>query len=322
MECSQTCKCCQLHNQRTASLHRHALDEINYYRRLLQMSPVSCIDGFSEDQASHTASSSSTSSAVTTLESMPVEILDRITAFTDGETVWQLSHAVRYYKYISSAMFNVMQCERRPSHPDRLWPAFMWFDTGVGLMAPPDTSVFPVSHLHTVGTYSRILSKHGGYAEVETWEDMETLFGAMPEMLDVRFGARSEGLAKLLAKISESKRGIYTLSYFFQHRDNHMQEIANHLATVPINKIAGDLNAIRFEGPFKTHEQVDLFMENLKGSRVWKVEVVKPWYGEATDEENGSFKFISDQFYERGWCTQNESPYGSRFTFSKSMKTG
>ncbi|KAJ3233128.1 hypothetical protein HDU81_002484 [Chytriomyces hyalinus] len=138
-------------NQRTASLHRHALDEINYYRRLLQLSPLPRIEAFSAsqsgDQATERSSSTSLSftptvSAAATLESMPREILDRIAAFMNGRTIWRLSHAVPYYKYISSAMLDVMKCTNGPRQAQRLWPVLEWH------VGRPGRSAFPISHIH------------------------------------------------------------------------------------------------------------------------------------------------------------------------------
>ncbi|KAI8822812.1 hypothetical protein BJ741DRAFT_635166 [Chytriomyces cf. hyalinus JEL632] len=189
-----------MYNQRTASLHRHVLDEINFYRKLLQMSELPRSEAFSEfqsnDQVSHTSTHLSltpAASATTKLESMPNEILDRIAALMDDKTIWQPSHAIRYYKYISTAMFGVMQLDEKGlRRPSGLWPALKWHNIGIRTPRPrkdgEPISLFPLSHLHAVGTYSRILSKHGGYAEVQTWEGMETVVGALPEMLELTDG--------------------------------------------------------------------------------------------------------------------------------------
>ncbi|KAJ3261427.1 hypothetical protein HDU77_000866 [Chytriomyces hyalinus] len=253
MECSPTCPCCQRHNQRTESLHRHALDEINFYRRLLQMSQLSRIDAFSEfqsgEQLSLTASSSSTLQSVTatipaarTLESMPPEILDRIAAHVDGDAIWLLARAIPYFKYISTAMFEVIRTAK-PNLPRRqisrfFWPEFRWDFIRGGA-----SFTFPLAHLHAVGTYSRILSKHGGHARFHAYEDMNIMLGAMPEKLS--FSLERDGgwpqFAALLTKISGTGRSIYTLYYIHERRDGNApcpDEIGNQLATMSINRIS------------------------------------------------------------------------------------
>ncbi|KAI8820074.1 hypothetical protein BJ741DRAFT_672973 [Chytriomyces cf. hyalinus JEL632] len=115
-----------------------------------------------------------------TLESMPPEILDRIVSFVSGNDILQLCHAVRYFKYISRAMFDFasllkMDFDQRVEMFS-FWPRLM-LD---GLPIP-----VPVSHLHVLQTYSSILPKHGGYASIDDSTGIELIISALPENVEV-----------------------------------------------------------------------------------------------------------------------------------------
>ncbi|KAJ3250125.1 hypothetical protein HDU77_007082 [Chytriomyces hyalinus] len=105
---------------------------------------------------------------------MPPEVLDRIASFVRASDILQLCHAVRYFKYISRAMFEFGHlCEiHKASRPETLWPIV-------------DVSVMKPTHLRALGTYSRVLSKHGGSAYINYKAGMEALLPVLPENLQV-----------------------------------------------------------------------------------------------------------------------------------------
>ncbi|KAJ3225758.1 hypothetical protein HDU78_010569 [Chytriomyces hyalinus] len=101
-----------------------ALDELNFYRKLLQMDPLAGLDEPSADLAIVKPApflGSITRSAA--FETMPPEILNRIVQFVDSESILPLCHSIPYYKYISTAMFDF--AHRFPFEaykPSKLWP--------------------------------------------------------------------------------------------------------------------------------------------------------------------------------------------------------
>ncbi|KAJ3231974.1 hypothetical protein HDU78_007421 [Chytriomyces hyalinus] len=155
-----------LHADHVQSLHQKALDELNFYRKLLQMDPLTSMDAFelsSEIAVDEHALCPGSITRPAAFETMPPEILDRIAQFVDSDSILPLCHALPYYKYISTAMFNF--AHRFPEEkytPSKLWPD-MHFP---GSYIPGKYPEFPIQHLHAVGTYARIISKNSGNVHV------------------------------------------------------------------------------------------------------------------------------------------------------------
>ncbi|KAI8826307.1 hypothetical protein BJ741DRAFT_671479 [Chytriomyces cf. hyalinus JEL632] len=249
---------------------------------------------------------------------MPPELLDRIAAHVDGDSIRYLTHAAPYFKYISSAMFGVMQLVEEDDQylgSSYYWPGLKLDDIGIDTPPPGGGNLYPHSHLNAIESYSRILSKHGGYAEVIAKEGMGIMVYFLPKMLELTvWRAEWKQLANMLIGIREFKRSICALNYLRARGDEAPpDESTNLLGSVRINTFVAwmplpfeiqrvchripnlttlelvspddctgiilaecqNLKEVRFLGPFQTEGQVDCFMENLKESRVRKVGVVK-----------------------------------------------
>ncbi|KAJ3220913.1 hypothetical protein HDU81_011092 [Chytriomyces hyalinus] len=184
------------HELTIQSLQQQILDELNSYRKLLQMPLLTSIDSSILAVSKSAVSTTACPSIDTTptipamhskrlLKAMPPEILDRIASFVSSELdILQLSHAVRYFKYISKAMFD-FGYPLRTLYPQRTvkfnyWPCL---DVVRGRCMP--TLPVPISHLHALQSYSKILSKHGGYASIDDPTGMEVILGALPESIEV-----------------------------------------------------------------------------------------------------------------------------------------
>ncbi|KAJ3047993.1 hypothetical protein HDU99_009303, partial [Rhizoclosmatium hyalinum] len=115
--------------QQNAELERrlaNALADINTLRCMLKAPPVKHIEHALLPESPiisrlnyHVAVTSA--SGKPTLESMPDEVLDRIASFVDAGSIMKLSHAVRYYKYISTAMYAL----KEDYNADEDWPEFV-----------------------------------------------------------------------------------------------------------------------------------------------------------------------------------------------------
>ncbi|TPX70117.1 hypothetical protein CcCBS67573_g06640 [Chytriomyces confervae] len=171
------------------ALQQQMLGQVNSLRKRLQMQPLDSIDSslLSLPAVPETAVCSSSMDTVPseteppsrpTLESMPPEILDQIASCVSGQDILRLCHAVRYFKYISKAMFDFalpLQMQQ-PPRPVELWPRLnvryigKWTRTG---------------QLRQLGIYSRILSQHGGYASLDDSCRVAGIVGALPASLEV-----------------------------------------------------------------------------------------------------------------------------------------
>ncbi|KAJ3255954.1 hypothetical protein HDU77_003453 [Chytriomyces hyalinus] len=206
------CPCCQRHEL----AQRRMLDEVNALRKQLQMQPFEniCESFFARSPTAVCPSARIASSrpdvmpSRRSLESMPPEVLDRIASFVSGDDIAQLCHAVRYFKYISKAMHDfALRLEiRTPPRPADLWPRmcmepFRFFNS-----TPPI--------LRALGTYSRILSKHGGYASFDYYGAMYNEFDALPESLEVSIHDETDlpGLDDFFSMICSAKKNIRKLT--------------------------------------------------------------------------------------------------------------
>ncbi|KAJ3245489.1 hypothetical protein HDU77_009440 [Chytriomyces hyalinus] len=212
MKCPANCPCCLRHELAIQSLQQQMLNEVNSYRKLLQMPSLTSIDSsfvtLLKAPVSNTVCPSiDTVSSILampskrTLESMPPEILDRIASFVrNGHNILKLSHAVRYYKYISKAMFD---------------------------------------------TYSNILYKHGGYASIDDSAGMQAILGALPEIFEVvvNHPQLPADTDDFLDAICTTKRVLSKLSFgidYFEGYENDSSSVellAEWLGTVPIYEL-------------------------------------------------------------------------------------
>ncbi|KAJ3240293.1 hypothetical protein HDU81_004208 [Chytriomyces hyalinus] len=240
------------------------LDEVNSYRKLLQMPLLTRIESsfltLSKTPAPtavcpsiDTVPSISALSSRRTLESMPAEILDRIPSYVSGDDILQLCHAVRYFKYISKAMFD-FGCALPRDNPRRLvhfnfWPC-------VYLRQPPAPEPFeqtlpvPISHLYALQKYSAILSKHGGYASIDDSTGLAML-GALPESIElfVNHAKLTDGMDEFFAAVNFAKSNMreLTLGLDYFERCNSdpasLDMTAKWLVKLPIREL-------RFLSPF------------------------------------------------------------------------
>ncbi|KAJ3232579.1 hypothetical protein HDU77_000821, partial [Chytriomyces hyalinus] len=202
---------CELHGESEESrpnLADKALDELNFYRKLLQMDPLTTLDEPSSDLAivkPATYPGSITRSAA--FETMPPEILDHIAQFVDGESILPLCHSLPYYKYISAAMFDFkIRFEDEMYKPSKLWPDMHFPGTY------SDITAFPIQHMHAAGVYARIISKHGGIVHVPCSKNVVNYMGALPDVVSVHpgEGASSSGWVELLRGLADAKIRIRT----------------------------------------------------------------------------------------------------------------
>ncbi|KAJ3223745.1 hypothetical protein HDU78_011192, partial [Chytriomyces hyalinus] len=195
---------------------------VNSICRIPQMPPLEIIASSFLTQPVSTASCVSTDSVLSkpvtavipTLESMPPEILDLIASFVEGISILRLCHAVRYYKYISQAMFDIgypLTLQKSSKFAQlNFWPCAY-------LRKPSDGDVFatmpiPASHMHAFETYSNILSKHGGYASIDSTS--MTMVGALPKnmVVDVGHATPSPATDKFFGALHNAKKNIWQLS--------------------------------------------------------------------------------------------------------------
>ncbi|TPX54850.1 hypothetical protein CcCBS67573_g09525 [Chytriomyces confervae] len=188
-----------------------ALDELNFYRKLLQMDPLTSMDAFKPSADHAIVEPSACLGPITrsaAFETMPPEILDRIVQFVDGKSIQSLCHAIPYCKYISTAMFDF--AHRFPKErytPSKLWPD-MYFPKFKNTESKKTD--FPIQHMHAAGVYSRIISKHGGNVLVPCSKDVFNYLGALPEVLSVFPGDinTSSAWAAFLRQLADSNKRI------------------------------------------------------------------------------------------------------------------
>ncbi|KAJ3236841.1 hypothetical protein HDU81_010307 [Chytriomyces hyalinus] len=183
------CSCCQRHEitiQRQEvviqALQQQMLGEVNSLRKRLQMQPLESIDSYLLSVPISTVVCSPMDKPdpplKSTLECMPPEILDQIASSVSGQDIVQLCHAVPYFKYISKAMFDFAYPLKmhQPPRPVDLWPRLNMRCIGKWTLT---------SQLRQLETYSRILSKHGGYASLDDSCRVAVIVGALPTILEV-----------------------------------------------------------------------------------------------------------------------------------------
>ncbi|KAJ3243815.1 hypothetical protein HDU77_010250 [Chytriomyces hyalinus] len=209
-----------------------ALNELNFYRKLLQLDPLASLDACDSSTAIDEPISSINCSA--SFETMPPEILDRIVQFVDGKSILPLCHAMPYYKYISTAMFDF--AHRFPD--DNYQPSMLWPDLYFPMVRNDMTKTtdFPIQHLHAAGVYSRIVSKHGGLVHVPCSKNVLNYLGALPELLSLHNGDddSGSGRANFLRALADANKRIRScaIGVLMQHSNVLYDEIQEALPLI------------------------------------------------------------------------------------------
>ncbi|KAJ3260042.1 hypothetical protein HDU77_001559 [Chytriomyces hyalinus] len=160
------------------------------------MDPLTTMHAFessSDSAIDETTSCQGSIARSPTFETMPPEMLDRIVQFVDGKSILPLCHALPYFKYISTAMFDFAR--RFPEEkytPSKLWPNIHLHKAGSmdsEITEFPirhlETTKFPIQHIHAAAVYARIVSKHGGIVHVSCSKDVLNYLGAFPDVVSV-----------------------------------------------------------------------------------------------------------------------------------------
>ncbi|KAI8823800.1 hypothetical protein BJ741DRAFT_634315 [Chytriomyces cf. hyalinus JEL632] len=185
-------------------------NEVNSSCKLHQMPRPKSVNR-SLTAPSRTAPSMSINSAPampsrSTLESMPPEILDQIASLVSSGDIVRLCHAIRSFKYISQAMFDFARVLNKPLKPVDLWPR---------IKVRTNLYSIPPSTRHLLGMYSRILSKHGGYATVSKSFGVEAILGDLPATIEVLVN-NSKSLSvtdEFFEAVHKAKKKIKELSF-------------------------------------------------------------------------------------------------------------
>ncbi|TPX42346.1 hypothetical protein CcCBS67573_g10518, partial [Chytriomyces confervae] len=220
-----------------------ALDELNFYRKLLQMDPLTTMDAFelsSEIAVDEPALCLGSVTRSASFEAMPPEILDRIVQFVDSDSILPLCHALPYYKYISTAMVNF--AHRFPEEkytPSKLWPD-MHLPIHQSYMS--EATDFPIQHLHAVGTYARIISKNSGNVHVPCSQHVLNYLGALPDVLSLCPGDsnyRSSVWVDFLRGLADSNKQIRSCEVDGDSgvSDNEYDEVAEQMMRLQIQSL-------------------------------------------------------------------------------------
>ncbi|KAI8820602.1 hypothetical protein BJ741DRAFT_638426 [Chytriomyces cf. hyalinus JEL632] len=209
---SSHCPCCQRHALHVHSMQQRALNELNFYRELLQLVPLNSMDAFEVSTDNAIVEPAPCHGSITrsaSFETMPPEILDRILQFVDDKSILSLCHSMPYYKYISAAMFDFVY--RFPKENYKLDE--LWLDLHFPLVLNDKTKTtdFPLQHLHAAGVYSRIVSKNGGDVHVPCSKNVFDYVGALPAVVSVRPGDNnhsSSGWADFLRGLADANKRI------------------------------------------------------------------------------------------------------------------
>ncbi|KAJ3223611.1 hypothetical protein HDU78_011244, partial [Chytriomyces hyalinus] len=216
---------------------QRALNELNFYRELLQLAPLNSMDAFefSTDNAivEPTPCQGSIARAAA-FETMPPEILDRIVQFVDDESILPLCHSMPYYKYISAAMFDF--AHRFPDEDYglyQLWP-------NMQLTAELNETDFPIQHLHAAAVYARIISKHDGRIHVPCSKNVLNYLGTFPDVLYVHPGdtSSSSGWAEFLRGLADAKKRIQSCTVDVNSVKGNWTEVATQLTRLQIKSLS------------------------------------------------------------------------------------
>ncbi|KAJ3229076.1 hypothetical protein HDU78_009269, partial [Chytriomyces hyalinus] len=231
------------HLHRLRSVKVAMLGEINFYRKLLRLDPMS-LDAFSPPPSQLTINPSFVSNTMmptARFESMPPEILDRIASFVDGDSIVQLCHSMPYFKYISKAMLDLANVFPEDfEQPEDIRPTFHM--PSVVLIANLlwwEKLVIPTRHLYTLGMYSRVIARHGSYASVHCAVGLDDVLGALPDTLHI--SCRYETLDKSLYTLATAKKRILYLDILKGPADLDQAALSRavtRLSDLPLNALS------------------------------------------------------------------------------------
>ncbi|KAJ3240524.1 hypothetical protein HDU77_011117 [Chytriomyces hyalinus] len=269
--CPSNCACCQRHTVQVQSLHQRALDELNFYRKLLQLGPLTSMDAFELPSGKAIDNSAPCLGSITrrsaAFQLMPPEILDRILQFVRAESILPLCHALPYYKYISTAMFDF--AHRFPNEhytPSKLWPD----------MHLSKTTNFPIQHMHAAGVYARIVSKHGGHVHMPGSKDALIYLGILPDVLCVFPGdiCTGSGWAEFLRGLADANKQILSCTVGLVEAYDAWTGVAEQLARLPIrsltwiDELRGNIQHVLPRISGLRYLQVDSLEDLHEGSRL------------------------------------------------------
>ncbi|KAI8835356.1 hypothetical protein BJ741DRAFT_607740, partial [Chytriomyces cf. hyalinus JEL632] len=237
-QCPSRCACCLRHAVHIHSLHQRAINELNLYRKLLQMDPLTSVDESFADHAivkpTPYLGSSPCSAA---FQTMPVEILEHIVQYVGADSILPLCHALPNYKHVSTAMFDF--ANRFPNEkytPSKLWPD-MYFPKFKN--TETNMTEFPIQHMHAVGAYARIISKHGGNVFVPCSKNVFNYLGALPDVLSVFPGDINtcSGWADFLRQLADASKRIRSCIVGDVQAYDIWAEVAHQLTRLPIQSL-------------------------------------------------------------------------------------
>ncbi|KAJ3221183.1 hypothetical protein HDU81_010827 [Chytriomyces hyalinus] len=234
------CVCCQKHADYVQSLHQRALEELNFYRKLLQLDPLTSMGAFESSTDAAVDEPTASPESITrsaALGTMPAEILDRIVQFVDDESIMPLCHAMPYYKYISAAMFDFAL--RFPDEYDT--PSELWPDLFLPRIQNSESVLtdFQIQNVHAIGVYSRIVSKHGGTVNVPCAKNVFNFLGTFPDVVSVHpsLDSSRSGWAEFLRGLAEANKRIQSCTVEAVSSGEGWDEVAKQLTRLQIHSL-------------------------------------------------------------------------------------
>ncbi|KAI9334578.1 hypothetical protein BDR26DRAFT_866860, partial [Obelidium mucronatum] len=208
------CKCCLQSELRIKAVHsqyeiqidalndqlKFATEEVNLFRRLLDMPPVTSIQPTSPSNANRDIVNRNAQHR-SSIQLLPLEVLNRIVEFvSSSKCVIFLCHTIPALKHISAAIYDVGIAFKM--RPNQIWPSF-WFPVvwkedshyvnGVRRVGNP----IPISgkHLVPVSRLTHLLSRYGGAAKVQchSVQYLESVLPLLPKTIDVYLQPDAEG---------------------------------------------------------------------------------------------------------------------------------
>ncbi|KAJ3296554.1 hypothetical protein HDU79_006391 [Rhizoclosmatium sp. JEL0117] len=203
--CSSTCSCCIKSANTIDGLKgeigvlnaqlRAALEEINHFRKLLDMAPLQTIQVSSSSITTYTLKKRETVGLAT----LPPEILNHIVTLMDSKYIMPFCQAVPQLKHISQAIYDVGKAFKMKLN--MIWPEF-WFpvewiedDFYKSRFRPGNPIPISGKNLVSISKLTHLLSRYGGVAKVQmsTLDYLEHVMPLLPNVVDVYIQADNEG---------------------------------------------------------------------------------------------------------------------------------